>query len=310
MNFKKIAHIIFVTIFIVNYLHANQIYTKNLFPTKNGSLTISSPENGTTVTGDNLTISGTSIHPESIIRLMLNNTLICNTLTEVDGNWSFDSLNLPDGNYKVKAEIFGTSGENFCILASATSHFNVANNPIISISTPIANDINQIYYMNINGYTTLSTPANVQISIDGITTATTITNETGYWETDFPPLENGQHTLFVELLLGGISIATETIVFTSITPTYICNNSQLRLIEGNIPTSGSGTKTGFTYNIVGNVATINFIQPFNKIPTIVGTGQYATGTSTVTITSLNTSTCDLTFSAGTEVIHFLAIECL
>ncbi|MFC1842235.1 hypothetical protein ACFLYU_01100 [Candidatus Dependentiae bacterium] len=310
MKINKIVPIILFTMLAINYSHANQTYTKNLFPTKNGGLTITSPEYGTTVTGDNLSISGTSSHPNCIIRLMLNNTLVGSTLTEGDGSWSFDSLNLPDGNYAVKTEIFGTLSGNFCILASATSNFNVLNNPIISISTPVANEINQIFYTNISGYTTLSPSCIVRISIDGTATDTTITDSAGYWETDFPALENGDHTLFVELLSEGITIATETIVFTSLCPTYIWNNSQLRLVEGNIPTSGSGSGYDFIYNVVGDVATITFSQEFSSIPTVIATGQYASGTSNITISALSNSSCSLTFSAGTERIHFCAREFL
>jgi len=310
MNYNEISKIIFIGIFAINCSHAN--YTKNLFPTKSGELTISSIPEGSTVTGDNLTISGTSSNPDCITRLLLNDTLVGTKMTEGDGSWSFSGLELPDNNYAVKVEIYGTSGGEFTLLACTTSNFNVVNNPIISISTPIANQINQIYYTNISGYTTLSPLASVRISIiDSNIITTTTTNEAGYWETDFPALENGEHTLFVELLSGeGVTIATETIVFSSLAPTLICDNMQLRLIEGNIPTSGSGSGNGFTYNVLGSTATITFTQAFSSTPTVIATGQYSSNSSTITITSLDTSSCALTFSAGTERVNFLVVQCL
>jgi len=308
MKLNKIIPIVFFTLCMTQCIHANQNYTKNLFITKNEYLTITSPENGSTTTGENLSIIGTSIHPSCAIRLLLNNTLVGTNSTEEDGSWSFDSLDLPDGHYQVKVEIFGSSGECFSQLASATSSFNVSNGPLISIDNPIANENNQILYTNIHGYT--SQPSStIRISIDETIITTTTANEVGYWEMSFPPLENGEHTLSAELMSGQTTLATETIVFSTLSPTYICDNNQLVLIEGIIPTSGSGDKNLFTYSVAGNVITINFDRPFTQPPTIFATGQYGSGTSTVTITSLSTSECTLTFSSGTEYVHFLAIEC-
>jgi len=307
MNFQKITPVIFIALFFTNLLHAN--YTKNLFPTKSGGLSIDSPTQGTTVTGDNLTISGTSTHPDCILRLLLNDTLIGSTQTEGDGSWSFNGLELPDNNYAVKAEIYGTSGSEFGILASATSDFNVVNNPRISVTTPIANEVNQIYYTNISGNTTLSPLSPVRISIDSNIITTTTTNEAGDWEYDFPALENGEHTLFVELLSEGVPIATQTVVFLSLSPTMICNNGQLGLVQGTVPTSGSGTGNGFSYSVAGATVAITFDSAFPSIPTAIATGQYSSGSSTVTITSINESSCQITFSGGTEKVHFLVLYC-
>jgi len=275
----------------------------------NADLTINYPENGQTITGENFIISGSSSYQNYTVRIFINGTQISNTQTEADGSWTFTYPELNIGFYSVRAEIVGIKDGGFCILESKTSDFTVAQSRI-KIITPSDGAKASTYCSKIEGRASEAS-ALVNIKIDGVLIATTNSDELGNWEADYPPLENGQHILLAELESESTIVATHTITFNSVSPILTpLSNLQLRIIEGNIPTSGSGSGNGFNYSVAGTTATIDFTKAFSALPTILATGQYASGTSTITISDLSTTTCELTFSAGTERVHFSAKEFL
>jgi hypothetical protein len=278
--------------FITNILHATDF------------ITITDPANSYTVTGSPLTIDGTSSQADFTVRLTINTTPIGTTTTNAYGNWSFSYNYLADGNYTITAELVSSAFE---VLAIATNSFTTENPETIDFSSIVDGETIFLNPEIIAGNASL-TNTNVNLYMDNNLIGTTTTDTYGNWQISYIITTNGSHTFVANLVDAyGYTLATTSATITAAIPIlFPSGKNQVRVLDGYIPTTGSGSGAGYTYTVSGSIMTINFTPVFSSIPAIIATGQRSSGASTVTIASVSTSAVSISFSSGTQQIHFTA----
>lgn len=272
------------------------------------TLTITNPissENGT-VSGKPLTVSGTASLANAIVRLAYDNIPAPAALTDASGNWSSTYTLNNDGNHIVIASLATPTLNGSFVTDQVT--FTIANPPSITISTPTAGSTISYEPINISG--TASLPSTlVHVSLDGTLIATTTTDSNGNWQTSYAPTTtNGVHTFLVELMSDPYTtIASATVNVTISVPiVFPSGKNQVNVVAGIIPTTGSGSGPGYMYTISGSIATVNFTPAFSSTPSIIATGLRASGSSTVSVTSMTPTATSIAFSTGTQYINFTA----
>lgn len=290
----------------IRYSHAYFVsLTSLLFLTMslNGSITITAPADSSTVSGAPLSITGTSSEPNALVRLFINTTALGSTTTDISGDWDFTLDTLDNGNYTITADIVGS---DFEVLATDTNSFTVDNGERITITTPTANQIVFLNPSTASGTASLASTT-VQLSLDSVVVGTTTTDASGAWSIPYTLLSNTTHTLLAELMVMGSPVASATVSITAnISVIFPAGKSQLRVIDGDAITSGTGSGYGYTYSISGSIATISFVPAFTVAPSVIATGQRSSGSSTVTISSVSGTAASIAFSTGTQKIHFTA----
>lgn len=270
------------------------------------SITISTPIDSSTISGVSITFSGTTSLANATIYLILNTTTIAKITADTGGNWSFTYNDLPDGSYTCTAKVIDSS---FSTLATASCSFTVVNPPKITVTHPAQDEIlSTLLPATIQGFSSVASGW-VQLYMDTLFTNTISTDINGNWQSNYPALVNGEHTLLVELLTAApLEVVADTnVTFTSSNPvTFASGISLIRLLQGRIPTSGSGSGPGFTYSVSGSIITLIFSPAFPSIPYVIATGHRVSGTSTVTITSVTTTSASIAFSTGTQQVSFQA----
>ena len=274
-------------------------------------ITITDPVNYGFVSGSPLTIDGTSSEPNFTVRLSINSTPIGSTTTDIYGNWSFTYNFLDDSNYTLTAELVSGAFE---VLAITTNSFTTENPETIAFTS-----IAEGYMIFFNPDTiagTASLPhATVQIYFDGNLIATTTTDAYGNWSVSYTITTNGAHTFLAQLIeyydyptdLYSYPVASASVdVIAAIPILFPSGKNQVRVLDGYVATTGSGSGSGYTYTVSGSIMTINFTPVFSSIPAIIATGQRSSGASTVTIASASTSAVSVSFSSGTQQVHFTA----
>lgn len=274
-------------------------------------ITIADPSNYGTVSGSPLTIDGTSSQPNFTVRLSINTTRIGTTTTDLYGNWSFTYDSLADGNYSITAELVSSAFE---VLATTTNSFTTSNPETISFTSLSEGEIIFLNPEVISGTASLPN-ATVQVYMDGNLIATTTTDAYGDWSVSYTITTNGSHSFEADLIeyydyptdLYPYPIATATVDITAAIPIlFPSGKNQVRVLDGYVPTTGSGSGAGYAYTVSGSIMTINFTPVFSSIPAIIATGQRSSGASTVTISSVSTSAVSISFSSGTQQVHFTA----
>ena len=257
-----------------------------------------------TVSGMPLIIDGTSSQPNMNVRLFVNTTEIGYTPTDISGNWNFSLPNLGDGTYTMTATLINSSSN---ALAVDTVSFMVDNPDTIIITSPAEGDSVSYDPIIISGAASLPS-ATVNILLDGTLVTTTTTDINGNWSASYIlTAANGTHTFLAQLLSGGSPIASASVDIVSLIPLiFPAGKTQVRVVAGGIPASGSGSGAGYTYSVSGSIATINFIPAFTSIPSVTATGMRSSGSSTVTVTSISTTAASIAFSTGTQNINFTA----
>jgi hypothetical protein len=268
------------------------------------TITITNPSEGSTSNAEGLSISGTTSVAMATVRLSLDNTIIA-YVTASGGNWGYSYTNrIPDGDHSVIAEIIDT---NLAVLAFDINLFTVQNNPWIDIISPQEGEtfgtlLPEMIYGN-------SSTASVQvrITVDSTVVGTFSTDSNGSWQAPYPGMENGSHTLLVELLNPGV-VASDTVHFSSSDPlTLPFGAHNLQIVHGIVPADdGTGSGMGFSYSVSSGTATITFDRDFATIPTVLVTGQGAAPSTVVTTVSTTTLTID--FSDTIDTIHFIAAQ--
>lgn len=264
---------------------------------------ISAPAVSSTVSGEPLVIMGSSSQVSFRVRLTINTTEIGSATTDGVGDWLFTLPDLINGNYTIVADLLT---DEFDLLATTSSSFVVHNAETISITSPIDGDVLSVSSLMVTGQASLAS-ADVQLLVDSSLVTTTTTNATGYWQAAYTLSSNNVHTLLAQLLVAGIPVATSSVDVEAAIPIIFPSGlSQLIVIDGNAPTTGSGSGQGYTYSVSGSIMTINFSSAFATVPSIVATGLRSSGSSTVTLASVSSSAVNISFSAGTQKIHFTA----
>jgi large repetitive protein len=258
-----------------------------------------------TVSGNPLSINGSSSEANFTIRLYLNTNYIGSTVTDESGNWSYTVPGyLNNGSYQLEAWLINAS---FSILATNTITFMIDNGNWLIVTSPQEAQIISFDPVNFSGQSSLP-DATIKISLDGNQIATTTTDSNGNWGYTYTMTSaNGIHTFFVELISGDVTVASGTVnVITNIPFVLPPGTSQIRFIDGNVPTSGSGSGVGYTYSVSGSTMTVNFVPVFSATPSMIATGLRTAGSSTVSLTSISATAATIAFSTGTQRIHFSA----
>jgi len=87
------------------------------------SITILNPDDNDTVSGQPLSINGTSSLANAYVRLIINTTEIGYVLTDAYGDWSVSSSDLADGSYIIYAYLI----DGVKTLATAQHVFTIEN---------------------------------------------------------------------------------------------------------------------------------------------------------------------------------------
>lgn len=268
------------------------------------SVAITTPAVSSTVSGQPLIITGTSSQASSSVRLTIDSTEIGTATTDGLGDWMFTLLNLNNGSYAIRADLLSNTS---VVLATSTNGFMVHNPETITIDSPIDGDVIFLSSLMATGQSSLAS-SNVQLLIDASLVTTTTTDVNGSWQAMCTLSSNGAHTLLAKLLVAGVPVATDSVAITAAIPViFPTGRSQITIIDGEAPTSGSGSGVGYTYSVSGSIITINFSPAFATVPAVIATGFRSSGSSTVTLASVSTSAANISFSAGTQKVHFTAM---
>jgi hypothetical protein len=252
--------------------------------------------------GNSLIFTGTSSQPNTEILIFLNDTQIASTTTDRYGNW-ITSYFLCNGTYTIAAALVSPY---LLTLAQNNVTFAVDNGTYINLNPLTFGNIVFINPLVVNGGSSFA-HATVNILLNGNLVTTTTTDARGNWQASYSIITNGSYTLSAELLDNGYSVASASLDITAAIPIiFPANKSQVSVIAGVIPTSGSGSGPGYTYIISGSIATINFTPAFDSIPSVIATGLRSAGSSTVTVTSISKTAANVAFSTGTQNINFTA----
>lgn len=267
------------------------------------TVTIVNPANSATVSGSPLVINGTSSEANALVRLRLDSIDIGTVQTDAYGDWSFELSGGNNGSYTLYATLMTNS---FDMLATTNNSFTIENPESIVILAPTHDQAVLYNPLTISGVSSLPSTT-VRISLDSVVVATTTTDSNGDWSTSCTLNSNGLRTLLAELIVSGYPVASATITIDAQIPViFPTGKSQVRVVGGIAPTTGSGTGTAYTYSVSGSIVTINFVPAFGATPAITATGLRTSGSSTVTVTSISATAATIAFSTGTQNISFTA----
>jgi large repetitive protein len=258
-----------------------------------------------TVTADPLIMSGTSSQPNVQVRLFFNGNETSSAYTDEYGNWSSTSPYLNNGTYTLTAILTTFSAESPTM---DTVSFTVDNGNTISINNPTLEGTVFINPILLSGSSSLAN-ATINISLDGTLVASTTTDANGNWQHLYTlTAANGAHTVSIDLLdtIENTTTSNAMNIISNIPFMFPAGISQARFVNGDIPTSGSGRGPGYIYTVSGSSITINFIPAFTATPSLSVTGLRPAGSATVSLTSASPTAATLTFSSGTQAIHFSA----
>lgn len=291
--------ILCIALFLTSFaMHANDI----MHAPTNDYVTIATPANGATVSQP-ISITGGSSQANMRVRLTINTTQIGSATTDRNGDWAFELNTLNNGTYTLTADLMDS---NFDILATTVETFSVQNAHTISIDSPEENEVVMLTTSTVSGTTSLPSGL-INISLDGTLVTTTTADSNGSWQTQYTLSTNGVQTLLAQLMVLGNPAANTTVDINAKIPViFPSGKSQIRVIDGVVPTSGSGSGSGYTYTVSGSIVTINFIPAFSSTPSLVAVGLRSAGSSTVTLSSVSTTAAGISFSTGTQSIHFTA----
>lgn len=266
-------------------------------------ITILTPLNASTVSGQPLLVTGASSQPNTRVRVIINTTEIESVTTNILGNWSLSSNDIRNGSYTVTADLMDING---VILATDTHSFTVSDQ-YIYIASPVDGDVVGTNPLTISGISSAATTT-VNVSVDGNLAATTTTDSAGNWSAPCTFTTNGAHTILAELIVSLLPVASSSIGVTSSIPVFFATGiTKMRIVGGSVPITGSGSGSGYSYSNSGSITTITFSPAFPAVPIVVATGRRSSGSSTITVASVSASAASLLFSSGTTAIQFSAI---
>ncbi len=265
-------------------------------------IAINNPANTAKVSGDPLAINGVSSVDDAQVQLTINDTYIGSVTTDSYGNWSFTIAALMNGDYTLTANLIDT---DYRTLATTTVSFTVQNTDTIAITDPADGDDIMTNLIMVTGVSTAPSTT-VELLLDDAVVGTATSDASGNWQILCPINANGIHTLEAVLQETGYPSSAIIDINANLPLILPTGKSQIRVIDGYIPTSGSGSGSGYTYIVSGSTMIINFIPSFSVSPSVIATGQRSSGSSTVTIASVTPTAVSIAFSSGTQTVHFTA----
>lgn len=271
---------------------------------------VTNPANASTITSMPTTLMGNASLSNQRVRIIIDSTLIGFVTTDTNGNWSIAVPRIANGSHTITADLISNEAP-VSVITSITQSFDVSTPDAIEITLPIPNEIVQIINTLEIGANSSRSAATVNILIDNNQVGSAATGEIGNLATLIDPtLLNLTHTLRLDLIdpNDGVTVlATDSLDFTSETSfLFPPELTQYKIVQGEIPTTGSGSRDGFNYSASGSSITITYNEPFQSAPMISVSGRRASGASTVTVSSNSSSATTLLFSAGTQSVYFTA----
>lgn len=269
------------------------------------SISITNPSG--TINGNEISMNGSSSEANAFVSIYLNGNYLGYVTTNGIGNWSYTMAGVTqNGNYTLEVSLLN---RDLNVLATSSRTFTVSNSNSINITSPTPNQILVSNPVTLSGIASLPF-ATVNISLDGSLVTTATTDGEGNWERSYTlNAAPGTRTFLAQLLLSGSPTASASVNITNNIPLVFPQGiSQNRLIAGNIsvPTPASGSGPGYTYSISGSTVTISFVPSFSVVPTVTATGFRNSGSSTITISAISSSSVSLVFSTSTQRIYFSA----
>ena len=267
------------------------------------TITITNPVDSSTVSGNPLLIDGTSSQASFTVRLTIDTTVIGSTTTDGVGDWNFSYPFLGNGNYTVTADLLDGS---FQVLATDTNSFSIGSTESINIFSPFEEEDIVLSTTVASGVASLPSTT-VELYIDNILAGTTTTDSNGLWQIPFTLPSNGSHDLQVYLIVSGNPVANSGVTVIGKMPIVLpAPGTQIALIGGTVPTSGSGTGFGYSYSVSGVSITITFDTAFASTPIVLATPSDS-GAATATVSSASASQIVIDFSVGTDEVNFAAM---
>lgn len=286
----------------------NKAFIMSHLSSNSPSIKITSPSQGSSLNSIPLMISGISSLANATVNITIDSIAAGTTTSDENGNWQLTCAGLSNGSHTIVANLFNTTSP-LSILASHSSTVTINQANSISIFNPQANQIiSSTVSSSATGSSCLANAA-LQILIDGSIICTTTTDALGNWQASYPPMTVGIHTLTANLMSGSPlnTVATASQTFISGAPVlFPTGASQIRLVQAKIPTTGSGSGLGYTYTSSGSSITVTFTPAFATIPTVIASGYRATGSATVTVSSISTNSTTISFSTGTQYVTIIA----
>lgn len=277
-----------------------------------------SPANGSTITLNTFSMTGSSSQAGFQLRLKLDGTTIATSITDSVGNWNAGiSPIVANGQHTLVAELLTSDGDVLCS-ASSTFIVNSASDTI-SIAQPLAGAVINTNKPLVAGESSRSS-ALVLITLDETWWASTTTDIIGKWQVILAAIPNGLHELKAVLLVNSLPVAQASRSFTA--SQYLCDN--LRVLGGIFTTgnppvvnAGSGSSCpptcDFTVQKIDhNKFNITYGFPFSYPPIITSSAEKIRSTQDGFVTIVEGGTVGyviLELHGRASQIHFSAGSC-
>lgn len=208
-------------------------------------ITITSPVDGSTVSGARPTVSGTTL-PGAVVTVSVDGAVVGTAVADASGNWSFALPDaLADGEHTIHAESENSAG----VKAEAEVTVTIAaggsgeETPLV-ITSPKNGDVTNDPTPTVTGKA--EPGATVTVLVDGVVVGTTVADASGNWSLPLStPLADGQHTVVARTGAGDGAQET-SVVFTvdrSALDLEILKPTEGEVIPAGEPTEITGTST-------------------------------------------------------------------
>jgi MYXO-CTERM domain-containing protein len=165
-------------------------------------VTITAPVAGQTVSDTSPTITGQA-EPNSIVTIFIDGVEVGTAITDGQGTWGYDSLELTEGMHTVEARVTDAAGN---VGSSGTVEFTVKVSAPVAIVTPVAGGAVTGPRVTVTG--TGEPGATITVTVGG-QTQTAVVGADGKWSVTFEDVPSGMTTID-----AGDGSSTATVTFT------------------------------------------------------------------------------------------------
>jgi uncharacterized delta-60 repeat protein len=276
---------------VIGGVSDNSLLLARYLKDSNPFVAINSVVNGSTITTNTVSLSGTSSESDASVGITLDGTTIASAITDTEGAWDAGTSSIiTNGSHTLIA----TLSSNGIAIASTTVNFTVAAPDTIAITSPANGSVVSSAAPPIQGVSSQAN-ATVQVSVDGTLAATVTTDAFGNWSTTSPTLVSGAHTVTADLIVGSTTVASSTNSFTvslapSITITTPAYGSTIT--SSTTPITGTSTLAGATVNVFGDGVFLGFT-------TTDAQGNWTAGSSPTLANGAHVIVAQLVYPPGT-----------